>query len=345
MKQQLKIAFLAALCAMPVASHAQAPFVKLETVTSGANEEKHVFFGRVVARETVDLAFQVGGQIVQFPVEEGASVRAGDLVARMDQEPFELALAEANAQKAQADRTSQRYRELLGSTVTQTTLQDAETQGELAAIAVRNAERALANATLHAPFDGIVAARIVPNFSTVAAGSPVVRLHDMSDLRIEIDVPETLIQRAGSDKDITIFAEFPANSKAYPMELREFNAETEQVGQTYSITLGMTPPDDLNVLPGASAKVTATLVTKEAGIIVPASAIIAENDRSTSVMVFSPTGANEGTVATTPVEIAPTDHGKVQILSGLRDGQEIVIIGASALNDGDTVRRFTGFGN
>lgn len=345
MRQLLKIAFLVAFCAMPVVTQAQAPFVKLETVTSGAAEETHVFFGRVVARETVDLAFQVGGQIVQFPVEEGAMVQAGDLVALMDQEPFELALAEANAQKVQADRTSQRYRELVGSSVTQTTLQDAETEGELAAIAVRNAQRDLAHATLLAPFDGIVAARVVPNYSTVSAGSPVVRLHDMSDLRIEIDVPETLVQRAGGDKDVTLFAKFPSNDKSYPMALREFNAETAQVGQTYSITLGMTPPDDLDVLPGASAKVTAILITGEVGIIVPASAIITENDRSTSVMVFSPTGANEGTVAAIPVEIAPTDHGKVRVLSGLSEGQEIVIIGAGALHDGDAVRRFTGFGN
>jgi RND family efflux transporter MFP subunit len=344
LKNLIKIALCASICAMASVAQAQAPFVKLETVVAGASKETHVFFGRVVARETVDLAFQVGGQIVQFPVEEGATVRAGDLVAKMDQEPFDLALAEANAQKTQADRTSQRYRELLGSTVTQTTLQDAETQGELAAIALRTAQRNLSNAALHAPFDGIVAARIVPNFSTVAAGSPVVRLHDMSDLRIEIDVPETLVQRAGKNEGVTLFAEFNANDRRYPMELREFNAETAQVGQTYSITLGMAPPDDLNVLPGASAKVTAVFTATDLGIIVPASAVIVENDRSASVMVFSPTGANEGTVAATPVEIAPTEEGKVKVLSGLSAGQEIVIIGTSALRDGDTVRRFTGFG-
>ncbi|MBU0779158.1 MAG: biotin/lipoyl-binding protein, partial [Alphaproteobacteria bacterium] len=80
---------------MPAVAQSQAPFVKLETVTSRAAEEQRVFFGRVVARETVDLAFQVGGQIEEFPVEEGATVKAGDLVARMDQVPFELALAQA----------------------------------------------------------------------------------------------------------------------------------------------------------------------------------------------------------------------------------------------------------
>lgn len=345
MKQPFLIAFLACTLAMPAVAQSQAPFVKLETVTSRAAEEQRVFFGRVVARETVDLAFQVGGQIEKFPVEEGATVKAGDLVARMDQVPFELALAQATAQKTQADRTADRYRELVGSSVTETTLQDADTQAELADIAVRNAQRDLANATLHAPFDGIVAARSVPNYSTVAAGSSVVRLHDMSDLRIEIDVPETLFQSASRDSAIQVYAEFSSNDKTYPLELREYNAETAQIGQTYSITLGMTPPDDLNVLPGASAKVTALLPTGKAGIIVPSSAVIVENDNSTSVMVFSPTGASEGTVAATPVDITPTDNGKVKVMAGLTPGQEIVVIGASALTDGDTVRRFVGFGN
>jgi multidrug efflux pump subunit AcrA (membrane-fusion protein) len=165
----------------------------------------------------------------------------------------------------------------------------------------------------------------------------------MSDLRIEIDVPETLIQRAGRDAKVRILAEFPTHDKAYPMEVREYNAETAQVGQTYSITLGMTPPEGLNVLPGASAKVTAFLTTGAHGIIVPTSAVTVENDGTTSVMVFTPTGATEGTVTTTPVTITPTDHGRVNVLSGLSEGQEIVAIGASALTDGDTVRRFVGF--
>lgn len=345
MRQHLIIAFLAVIGILPSATYAQAPFVKLLTVSSGDAEEQRVFFGRVVARETVDLAFQVGGQILELPVDEGAAIRTDDLVAQLDQEPFELALAEAKAQETQAERTADRYRALVGSTVTETNLQDAETQAELANIAVRNAERNLANATLHVPFDGIVAARIVPNFSTVAAGSPVVRLHDMSDLRVEIDVPETLFQRATRDGALTAIAEFPLNDTAYPMFLREYNAETAQIGQTYSITLGMQPSTELYVLPGASAKVTAFFNNSPVGIIVPASAVMIENDRSASVMVFSPTGESEGVVTSTPVEITPTDRGDVQILSGLTPGQEIVVIGANALSDGDTVRRFVGFGD
>lgn len=345
MKKSFKIATLTAFAMIPMATLAQTPIVKVETVASASAEEQRVFYGRVVARETLDFAFQVGGQIIEMPIEEGAFMSTGDVVAKMDQEPFELALADATAQQSQAERLVNRYQQLVGSAVAQSNLQDAETQLELSGIALRNAEREMANATLHAPFDAIVAARLEPNFSTVSAGTPVVRLHDMSDLRIEIDVPEQLFQRAGQDADLTLLAEFGATDTQYPVEIREYNAETVQVGQTYTITLGMEPQAGLNILPGSSAKVTAFLNTDVTRVEVPQSAIIIENDNSTSIMVYTSTGALEGTVAKTPVEIAPTDSGKVTIVSGLEPGQEYVVIGANRLSDGDAVRRFTGFGD
>ncbi|MCJ7872040.1 efflux RND transporter periplasmic adaptor subunit [Phaeobacter sp. J2-8] len=335
--------FLAAL--VPQTSLAQSPFVKLVEVTNSDADVRRVFFGHVVARETVDLAFQVGGQVVDFPLDEGATVPLGGLVARLDQEPFELALEEARAQSDQANRTYERYQKLAGDTVSQTTLQDAETQVELARIAVRNAERALENATLYAPFNSLVAGRLVANYSTVGAGAPVVRLHDMSDLRIEINVPETLFQQAGTDPDIEMFAEFPAGSKPYPVEFREYNAETASLGQTYSITLGMEPPTDLTVLPGSSAKVTASLSTGSQRIEIPSSAVVLANDGGARAMVFTPNGANSGTVALTDIEIAATENGKVEVTAGLEVGQEIVAVGGASLNDGDEVRRFTGFKN
>lgn len=329
----------------PVAGSAQSPIVKLTTVPAGETGTKRVFFGRVVARETVDLAFQVGGQIIEFPVEEGAKINAGSVVAKLDQEPFTLAQEEADAGSDQAHRTLDRYEKLLGSAVSETTVQDAETQVELADIALRNAERALSQATLHAPYDSIVAARLVPNFSTISAGTPVVRLHDMSDLRIEINVPETLFQRAGRATEVDLQAEFPAVKGSFPLQLREFNAETEQVGQTYSITLGMTPPEGVPILPGSSAKVTAVMYLGTSRIEIPISAVSIGNDASASVMVFTPTGADEGTVTRKAVEIAPTDRGTVEVLSGIEPGQEIVAIAANQLEDGATVRRFAGFGD
>lgn len=318
---------------------------KIIEVQSQDSAVTRQFFGHVVAKETVDLAFQVGGQIVELPLVEGERIEEGTVVAQLDLEPFELALDQAQVQRDQAERTLARLKKLEGSTVSEVSVDDAETSLQLAELAVRNARRELNNATLLAPFDALIAARSVANFATISAGTPVARLHDMSELRIEIEVPEVLFQRAGTDPDMALWAQFPTDDKRYPVTPREFNAETSQVGQTYQITLGMAPPEDQTILPGSSVTVHATLMGGSGEIHIPASAVSTGNDGSTNVMVFTPTGADEGTVARRPVRVEPTIRGDVRVIEGLEPGKEIVASGASQLADGDRVKRFAGFSN
>ncbi|MEM7471695.1 MAG: efflux RND transporter periplasmic adaptor subunit [Pseudomonadota bacterium] len=318
---------------------------KIVTVSGDEPELTRQFFGHVAAKETVDLAFQVGGQIVDIPIVEGEPVASGALIAALDLEPFQLALDQAEVQREQAERTLERLQKLQGNTVSQVTVDDAETQLKLADISVRNATRSLNDAQLLAPFDALVASRNVANFSTIAAGTPVTRLHDMSELRVEIDVPEVLFQQAGENPDVSLFAKFPASEERFPLEVREFNAETSQVGQTFQITLGMPPPANLVVLPGSSVTVFATLRGGATVLRIPASAVIARNDGATQVMVFSPPGADEGRVSLVPVTIVPGTRGEVLVQDGLEAGQEIIASGANLLSDGENVRRFSGFSN
>ena len=334
------------LLVSPVMTVAQdVRLAKIIKVQSDESAVTRQFFGHVVAKETVDLAFQVGGQIVELPLIEGERIAKGTMVAQLDLEPFELALDQARVQKDQAERTVERLQKLQGSTVSQVTVDDAETSLQLADIALRNAQRELDNATLLAPFDALVAARNVANFATIGAGTPVARLHDMSDLRIEIDVPEVLFQRAGTDPDIELWAQFPTKDTRYAVMPREFNAETSQVGQTYQITLGMAPPDDQTILPGSSVTVYATLNGGGSDIVIPASAVSTSNGGSPTVMVFTPAGAEEGTVSRRPVTVEPTIRGDVRVTEGLESGEEVIASGATQLTDGDRVKRFTGFSN
>ncbi|MEJ6393561.1 efflux RND transporter periplasmic adaptor subunit [Gymnodinialimonas sp. 2305UL16-5] len=302
------------------------------------------FFGHVVARQTVDLAFQVGGQIVEFPAPEGEVIPAGDLVARLDLEPFELQVQQAQLQLEQAERALTRLQQLTVS-VTEVQLQDAETDVALASVALRNAEVALDNATLMAPFDALVASRNVANFSTVNQGTPVVRLHDMSELRIEIDVPEVLFQRAGEDADIRLEARFPTSDQTYPLETREFNAEASSVGQSFRLTLALPSDNGVAALPGSSVIVFATLFEGDAPMLIPATALRIANDGAASVLRFVPGTDNTGTVEEVPVSVSPTRDGRIEVTEGLRPGDEIVRTGAHAIDDGQTVRRFEGFSN
>ena len=276
------------------AQEAQLRPVKLIELSEENELLEREFFGRVVARQTVDLAFQVSGQVLEFPVLEGSRLAQGDLIAQLDLEPFELSLDRAKLELEQANRRLNRQETLGADTVSQVSIDDAGTAVGLAEIGVRDAEVALKNATLRAPFDALVAARNVANFSTVSSGTPVARLHDMSELRIEIDVPEVLFRQAESEQTFDISAVFPGDKERYPLEMREFKAETNNVGQTYTVTLGMEPIDDPSLIPGASATV---LVRQQQGgtaIRIPASALVMDPDESLYLMVFEPAGAEEG---------------------------------------------------
>ena len=300
------------------------------------------FFGHVVARQTVDLAFQVGGQLMEFPAQEGVVVPAGELVAQLDLEPFELQLQQAKLQLEQAERALSRLEQLTIS-VTEAQLQDAQTQVGLAQVSTRNAEVALSNATLLAPFDALVATRNLANFSTVGQGTPVVRLHDMSELRVEIDVPEVLFQRAGEQADVRLFARFPTSEQTYPLALREFNAEASSVGQSFRMTLALPATEGVNVLPGSSVVVLATLVDENTPVLIPTTALKLANDGSTFVLRFVSNDGDTGTVEEVPVTIEPNRDGLVQVIEGLEAGDEIVRTGANVITDGQTVRRFEGF--
>jgi len=329
------------------AAPAQEPITRpaiLMTVAAGDQGVTRQFFGHVVARQTVDLGFQVGGQIIDFPAQEGEVIPQGQLVAELDLEPFELQLQQAQLQLDQAERALNRLQQLTIS-VTEAQLQDAETQVGLAQVSVRNAEVALSHATLLAPFDALVASRNVANFSTVGQGTPVVRLHDMSELRIEIDVPEVLFQRAGAEASVRLLARFPSSDTVYPLIIREFNAEASTVGQSFRLTLALLPGAQVDVLPGSSVVVLATILSDDAPIHIPSTALRIANDGATSVLRFQPGAEGQGHVEEVPVEVAADRDGRIEVLSGLEPGQEIVRTGAHALVDGQAVRRFEGFGN
>ncbi|MEM6412886.1 MAG: efflux RND transporter periplasmic adaptor subunit [Pseudomonadota bacterium] len=336
-------AAILALLAMPFPALAQSKLVKLAEVEADQGLLERTFFGRVRAKQTIDLAFQVGGQIFELPVDEGQAIAEGDLIAQLDLEPFELTLALVETELADAEADFVRLSALAGSAVSQVAIDDAETNAQIKRIEKRDAERSLRLATMTSPFDGIIAQRSVPNFTTISAGTPVVRLHDMSDLRVEIEVPEVLFQQAGTDPNVQLLAEFAASPKLYEMEFREVVAETNEVGQAFTITLGMEPPDDLFLLPGASATVYARFTGQDAPIIIPSSAVVFDPDGSTYVMTFEPAGADAGTVSRQAIEITPNSFGNVQVLSGLEPGMEIVAAGAALLEDGDAVERFSGF--
>lgn len=319
--------------------------VRLHTVQPADVGAERRFYGRIAARETVDLAFQVGGQIVEFPTVEGSFVSTGDLLARLNLAPLERNVRQAELSLEQAERSVVRNQQLIErNAITQAQLEDSQTARDQAEVQLEEARSALDDATLEAPFEGLVAERMVANRTTVSAGQPVLRLHDMSEIRVRIDVPERLLAEIGDPANLLFNLQLTQGGPLYGLELREFIAEAGRIGQSYVVTLALTEPVERNLLPGASATVVARLPAPEAnGFVVPATAVHIASDRSTHVMVYTSTGPDTGEVVRRPVTIDTPDGTTIRVTSGLNPGDEIVATGVHLLDDGQAVRRFTGF--
>lgn len=328
-----------------LAQEAEAPApkpkpVKLMTLSDRAETLQRQFFGQVAARQTVDLAFQVGGQLQTLNADEGASYPEGALIARLDLSGYQRAVDQAQASYDKAQRDAERLQSLQGQVTSAVQVRDAETQLQLAEIALENAQDDLGHASLRAPFDALVARRLVANYQTVSAGTPVVRLHDVSELRVDIEVPEVLFRQAGAGGNVRFEARLPGDATLYPLALREFETETSSVGQTYTITLAFTDNPGAFVFPGASVTVFASAEGRAPdGVILPETALVFSPEGEAAVMVF-----DEGTVRETPVQIEVREDGQVHMTEGPGVGTRIVETGASQLRDGQSVRPFTRIG-
>ncbi|GAA4228237.1 efflux RND transporter periplasmic adaptor subunit [Sagittula marina] len=314
--------------------------VKLMTLSMKPVSLQRQFFGQVIAKQTVDLAFQVSGQLETLNAEEGSAKAKGSLIARLDLSGYQRAVSQAQANYDKAKRDAERLASLRGQAVSAVSVRDAETQLQLAEIALENAQDDLGHATLRAPFDALVARRLVSNYQTVSAGTPVVRLHDISELRVDIQVPEVLFRQAGAGDGVSFDAELPGDETRFPLALREFETETASIGQTYSITLAFTENPGNFVFPGASVSVFATAEGRAPdAIILPETALIYDPAGAPSVMIFE-----DGTVREAPVEVELREDGRLYMIDGPAEGTQIVKTGASQLRDGQRARPFTRIG-
>jgi RND family efflux transporter MFP subunit len=334
-------AALAACSAPPPEPEAPVRAARIEVVRPAESAAVREFVGRVEARLTTDLAFQVGGRLADFPVSEGEILEQGAPVARLETQDFERALREAQVQLQQARQNLDRQRTLHARGIaSDAALEDAQTAYNLRAVALDNARQNLDYATLTAPFEGLVSRRLVDNFSTVAAGQPIARLQDVSELRVAIQVPETVLALVDETDPREMTARFPfLPDQSFALEFRELVAEPDSASQTYTALFALPGDIPANILPGMTANV--RIVTEPGAeadtesVLAPVSALSAAPDGGFVVFVFDPAS---GEVASRRVGVGPVIGETVRVETGLAAGEQIVTAGVTALHDGMRVR-------
>ena len=311
--------------------------VKVFSVQSGGGGQSMTFPGKTRANRRVDLSFKVPGPLVELPVEEGQEVKKGQLLARILPRDFKINLDQAKARAIEAERQYDRYKELyVRKQVSKAEFDRYKASRDVAAAQLEDAQNALKDTYLKAPFDGIVAKRYVENFEEVQAKQPIVFFQDISRIEVLVDAPETVIATLKHDKEVEATATFAAApDKQFPLELKEFSTEADPQTQTYQVVLVMDRPQGINVLPGMTATVTgkqATTGDAAARIVIPAIAVTQDSDKKPYVWVLD---EKEMTVKKNEVGVGEmTGSDGIVILEGLSGGERIVTSGVTQLKEG-----------
>ena len=348
MKRPAATLLLAACAALPLgcgepdsAIQASPPPVTVAKVVVRELMERIEATGQLIARDRAAIAAEVSGRITEVVIDEGSPAEAGEAILRIDPERRELEvasararLAEARASQADARRETKRTRKLVKQNVAaQTRLDEAEMNLALAASRVDGAsaqlgvaERALADATVTAPFAGMVAARQVSPGEYVQVGQPLVELVALDPIEVEFSLAERDSGRVklGQTVDVRV--------SPYPDE--RFRALVTMISPTIderSRTLrvkGLIENSDRRLRPGLFARADLGVSDREGVRMIPEEAVL---QRSDGAVVFRLDGE---LVERRVIVTGRMADGGVEVIEGLGEDDVVVVRGHAALLDG-----------
>ena len=311
---------------------------RLITVGVGDHSAPSQFVGKVASAHTVELGFEIDGMLQQLPLREGALVQAGDIIAQLDPERFELALESAHADHELAEKTLSRVESLKASgTVSQAELDEAVARAKLTRLVVETAQKDLDDTVLRAPFAGQLTKRLVENFSPVARLSPVIRLAPVERIEVVIGVPEQLMARLNPATLSKAAVRFTADpDRLFEAQWLDYEAEASRDTQTYDVRFSLIDTPPWPVLPGMTATVLLSMATPDDSVIqLPLSAV--QNDAAGNFFVWT-VERDSSVVAKRPIAVGVPSRKHVPVLSGLEIGEQVVAAGGAWLYDGMQVR-------
>ena len=327
--------------------------------------------GYVVARTRASVSSRISGRLASLSVEEGSVVKRGQVLARLDNDDYAAAVAQAEAEQLRAEaavaesrsnrdqlaRDLARSRELLAKNLEPartsedlaSQLASAEARVNVQLAQIKAAEAAVAfaranfeNTTIRAPFDGTVLrkdAEVGEVVAPVASGGgftrgAVVTMADLKTLEVEVDVNEAYIAQI-KDKQPTRVVLDAYPTATFAGRVRQIVPTADRQRATVQVKVSITDRDP-RILPEMGARVefldAATVAPNApARIFVPAGAVV-NAGAATVVWVV-----REGVVKRTTIEAGPVSGGRREVRSGLSGGESLVLDPPQGLSDGAKV--------
>jgi len=329
---------LAAACALaclPLLAGAQP--LSVPTTVAGSSNAAPSFEieGALQALQQSTVAAQVGGNVLQLAVKAGDRVKAGALLARIDERESQAGLAgadagvaQAQANLAQAQQNATRTRELRAQGfISQAALDTADSQLAAAQAALRQAQAGRSQAALArsfvaatAPFDAVVLATHVEAGDLATPGRPLVTLYAPGRLRAVVQVPlsRATTARAATTTEVSL----PDGRRVAPSARTELPG-TDAVSQTVEWRLDLPPAATAGLAPGQPVQVRFAAAANPAAtatagrLVVPQAAVLMRGEL-TAVYV-----AQGERFLLKAVRLGSRQGEGVEVLAGLKAGERI----------------------
>jgi RND family efflux transporter MFP subunit len=304
--------------------------------------------GEIRPRLESDLGFRVSGKVVARAVDVGARVKAGEVLARLDEQDFrnklrsaEADVSAAEAVLADAKATEERQSTLLAKGVTTRANYDAAVKNSRSAEASVDSARAalalardqLRYAELKADFDGIVTATGAEPGQVVNVGQMVIRLADPSEVDAVFNVAEIVFKdRRPNERPAVTVSLLSSPDIVTDGVVREVSPVADPVTRTYQVKVALeNPPPAMRF----GASVMGRLKSTTGPLVVLPGSALYDDAGKPAVWIFDSTSS---TVKLRPVTVARFDLDRVVVSDGLGAGDIVVTAGVNRLREGQQVR-------
>ncbi len=303
--------------------------------------------GLVRAWESLTVQAQVNGRVVEILKDEGASVAAGDVLARIDERDYRASLGRAEANLTLARENLRRTRELRqeGAT-TQADLDAAIANEGQAKAAVDLAALQLERCAITAPFAAIVNDRFIAPGALVSPGTKIVELLDIRRVKVVVGIPESDVDRVKDLAEVRIRVS-ALDGRIFAGKRVFLSSSPTERAQVYELHLAVDNGDGA-LRPGMFAEARIVRQRIQDAIVAPLFAVV---PRGTEKYVFVADADDIArrrkvdlgllkSVGADKLPDLPADEYLItaEIRSGLSAGDRLVVQGQDRLEDGRPVR-------
>ncbi|MCA9395646.1 MAG: efflux RND transporter periplasmic adaptor subunit [Candidatus Omnitrophica bacterium] len=294
-------------------------------------EETISLIGTMAANESVQIRSEIDGVIESINFEEGQPVTGSQVLFQIDQRKLNARLAQAQAELKMADASKKRYEQLEKSkAVSGQEVDQAVATYEINAATVDLYREELEDATVRAPFDGFMGARMVSLGQFVTKGSALTSIVDLDPMKTEFNVPERYLGMVEKGQSVTMkVAAYPDES--FTGKVYFISPQIDELTRT-ALVKALIPNPEGKLKSGMFATLNLIVSIREETVVIPETAILLEGDK-TSVYTVNADNQVEIRFVKTGVRLA----GKVEITEGVQAGETVVIEGTQKIRPGAKV--------